>query len=120
PMPPEADPAVDKNKIISHQKIYENDETLNIIVNYFYSGDHGEDVWMSATATANGQSTGYWTYRPARLIKGEHQSSITVGIKEDAPSFHCSDGIVFNMFSKESGMFYTHSVKFNKCWRSAR
>lgn len=110
-------PSYFQNEILAVDVVKEDDAKLFIDVDYYYTGDHGnDDVWIGAITLTNGSSTGYWSYRPMRIRQGRHTVRIKIGMNKDAPDRYQSDHIVISMYRSQQGSFAEKTVQLDKQW----
>lgn len=110
-------PKILESKIISHEIAYDGQDRLGIDVTYYYSGDKGDNAWLSGITLNNGVSTGYWTHYPLHMKNGENTGRITIGLNDKvAPDNHCTNGILFEMYARNISTFHSTEVNYDKCW----
>lgn len=108
-----------ENRIISHDVVHDEKDRLVIDVTYYYSGNKGDNAWLGGITFVNGGSTGFWNYKPFRMERGENTGRITIGInKKVAPEYHCTDSVLFKMYTKDSSPFFTNNIRYDKCWEA--
>lgn len=105
------------SEVISHKIAYDSPKRIGIDVTYYYSGKKGDAAWLSGITLANGKSTGFWAHRPLRMEKGTHTGRISIELNDKAaPEVHCTDGVLFEMYTQTISTFYSTKVAYDKCW----
>ncbi len=88
-------------------------------VDYFYTGDHGNDVAMSAVTAREGRPAPYWGFRPAPVTSGDHRTRVEIGLNSDAPRLHETDRVIFGLYDAHGTTFYEKTFSFKKTWTSS-
>jgi hypothetical protein len=110
------------NDIRNFRVTFESENQLHLTVDYTYSGDHGDNVWIVAGALNNGQPSDWIVSIPVRVQKGSGQTTVklTYGYNDPPPSF-TTDQVRFGMLvgDKTSLPLKTFSSKtfdYAKTW----
>ncbi len=109
-----------QSRIIGYRIEHNAADHLALWIEYYYGGGHGDCVRVGAITKKDGESTGYWTYRPDPVEPGKHWARVLVGINDDAPRVYRSDALQFSMYVCGSAEFLQVTVPFRKTWRRLR
>jgi hypothetical protein len=113
------------NAITSFRVLQHTQQHLVIEVNYSYSGDFGNNVWIGALPVMNQQRNGYFSYYAGGpLLVGRGQTVITIAPQNRLiPRGFTTNQIMFDMYyvdPKPTGpphrIFLTAILPFNKIW----
>jgi hypothetical protein len=88
-------------------------------VTYYYTGDRGEGIGMEAITLLDGQSTGHWGYKPARVALGLNVAIIVLGMSQNAPDTYESNELLVGFFRPRAEVFDERVVPFEKTWLRA-
>ena len=105
-----------QNQVFDFEVISESQDELFIQVDYFYNGKCGKSPFLGVITLKNGKSTGYWVYTSAKIHKGAGSTRVKVGMNDNAPKAYQSDELKFKLSSKECGVFFETSSKYEKKW----
>ena len=92
-------------------------DVVRLRVAYYYTGDRGDAVSIGAITLLEGQSTGYWGYRPHQLMVGFDVAEVRLSMNNDAPDGYRSDAISADMFIHGKNVFRTRAFPYVREWR---
>lgn len=114
---PPTEPPKALDDIRNFQVSFVSDNEINIAVDYTYSSDHGDDVYLGALILDDGQRLrGSW-YRPEHAVRGDGTAEISVGSDCDrleAPA--TTQQIVVLMYVAGESRFSSMIVDYEKTW----
>ncbi len=94
----------------------ESRDELVLAVEYTYSGNHGERVFLSAVMADGGEPSPYYAYGPGRVERGRHRARVTLGMNERAPDIFSTDQIRVAMYVDGGDPFLTRTFRYPKTW----
>lgn len=109
-------PALGKLDIVNQRIHQETNDSAVLLVRYRYDGAVNDNAWISATTFNEGENTGFWSYRPVKLQRGEHEALIHVGMSNESPDKYCSDSFVIKAYIAEKGGFFEKVMPYQRCW----
>ncbi len=99
-----------------HKILHDKPDAILLEVDYFYDGLDEDKVSIGAITLTNGKSNGHWSYRPAKLLRGNNRAQISIGMNDRSPASYCSDAIRLQVYVGGKGTFFQQDVPFEKCW----
>jgi hypothetical protein len=94
----------------------EGNSTVTFDVAYSYSGDHGDNVFLSVVMAEDGNVSAYYGFRPGKLERGRHRTRVELGTSEGAPPLFSTDQIQVAMYVGGQNPFLERSFLFAKTW----
>lgn len=100
-----------------HKILYNNPDSIGVGVDYHYDGLDEDKVWVGGITLSEGKSKGNWSYRPAKLKRGNNIATIQIGMNSESPDEYCSDAIRIQVYEGGKGSFFEKDLAFEKCWK---
>ena len=98
------------------------DDEVELTVDYTYSGDYGDNVFMGAHALQDGETLQWFGYRPAQLTPGSGTATVSLVLLADAesvPSNFTTDQVELDMYVGGGEAFLTQAFDFGNQWVTA-
>lgn len=113
-----ATPATAQDNMIESLSVAEEAPgRITVDVVYRYSGDHGDDVFVSVVMAMNGKTLPYYGYRPGAVRTGHNRTRVELGTSQSAPDLLFSSELVVSMYVGGGETFLTRRFAFAKTWR---
>lgn len=108
--------AAQSNRIESVRIAAETRDTVTLDVVYAYSGDRGNEAFLSARMAHNGKVSSHYGYRPGRVRPGRHRTRVHLGTNEGAPAVFSTNQLLLSMYTGGGGSFLERKYSFAKTW----
>lgn len=95
-------------------------DVIMLDVLYYYTGDHGSETSIGAITRLNGESTGYWAYRPVRLERGLRCARVRLAMNRESPGTYRSDAVEVEMYVHRASTFTERGFPLEHTWRRER
>ena len=95
-------------------------DKVSVRVTYYYTGNRGDGIGMAAITLLNGESTGHWAYRPAKVGVGLNVASIELGMNQSGPDRYDSTELQVGFFVPRAEVFSERTVPFERTWIRGR
>ncbi len=103
--------------ILNFKIISESNNKLVFTVDYAYNSNHGDNVWLGATALQGTNEFLWFSYRPAKAKRGEGTATITLGYDANNPPPSVSTNqIKVEMYVGGEYSFYSKNFDYVKTW----
>lgn len=112
PSPAQGQPS----QIESLSVVSESADAVTLQVVYFYNGDQGSDVFMSAKMVQNGAQSAYYGYRPGAVRRGRNRTRVELNATERAPDLFSTNQIEVGMYVGGGSVFLNRAFTFAKTW----
>jgi hypothetical protein len=96
----------------------EESNTVTFDVAYTYSGDRGDNVFLSVVMAQDGKTSAYYGFRPGQVERGHHRTRVQLGISDSAPPLYSTNQIKVAMYVGGQRPFLERSFLFAKTWSS--
>jgi len=107
------------NQIVSVSVSSETSNQVRLLVTYDYSGDHGNNVFMSAVMANGGQPSPHYAHRPGRVQPGRHRTEVSLSTNQSAPAWFATTQLRVQMYAGGGNAFVTKFFQFPKSWTRA-
>ena len=108
---------VKTDDILNFKIISESNNELVFTVDYAYNSNHGDNVWLGATALQGTNEFLWFSYRPAKAKRGEGTATITLGYDANNPPPSVSTNqIKVEMYVGGGNTFYSKNFDYKKTW----
>jgi hypothetical protein len=97
----------------------EGSNTVTFDVAYSYSGDHGDNVFISVIMAEDGNISAYYGFRPGKVERGRHRARVELGVSDGAPPLFSTNQIQVAMYAGGQNPFFERSFLFPKTWSSS-
>lgn len=109
-----------KTHIVSIDLLQQTPSLATFEVDYYYDGEYGDYVTLSAKTYYENQPTQFSTHTYTRLNTGRNQLTITIGMNEKSPSAYLADQVRFEIHwasEDSSGVLDFNVFEFPKHWK---
>ena len=103
------------SNIIRWKVVTEASHELLLEVEYSYSGEFGENVFLFAEAASYGKAREGFYYRPAKVLRGVHVAQVALGTNGTSAS---TDQLRLGMYVANSYKIVDELVLLKKAWRN--
>jgi hypothetical protein len=110
-------PTQQTNDIRNFRVISVSNNVLRFTVDYTYSGDHRDNIWLGAYALKGDQQLIWFAYSPDRATRGSGSATIELEFGfNNSPSSVTTDQIRVDMYVGGGSGFYTRTFNYTKMW----
>jgi len=103
--------------ILNFKIISESNKELVFTVDYAYNSNHGDNVWLGATALQGTNEFLWFSYRPAKAKRGGGTATVTLGYDANNPPPSVSTNqIKVEMYVGGEYSFYSKNFDYVKTW----
>lgn len=104
------------NRIVSINVASESTNEIVLDVEYNYSGDQGQNVFMSVVMANDGQPSSYFAFGPGSVQTGRHRTRVSLGASQSAPSIFSSNQLIAEMYVGGGKPFQKAAFNYSKTW----
>jgi len=108
------------SRVLAYRIVHDAPDHLALKIQYFYDGVRGENVFIGAITKFQGQSTGFWAYRPDSLLPGRHWAKVVINLSDEAPATHATDEVLMEMYAPGGAPFVSQAVPYRKMWQRVK
>jgi hypothetical protein len=83
---------------------------------YNYTGDQGDNVFMSVMMADNGKTSPHYAFKPGRVERGRRSTQVNLGVSGSAPNLFSTNQIHVAMYVGGRDPFIERSFYFPKTW----
>ena len=105
----------ESNEISNIGVIMNEPDILQVRVDYRYSGDQGEEVFMCGGVDERSRQV-KWTCRPVQLKVGESTAILEFKMSSHAQDSECSKYVFVSIYRGGEEAFYRNYYRYKKAW----
>jgi hypothetical protein len=113
---PISEAEAERNRIFQVSVLSESMNEVTLNVKYYYSGNFGDNVFMSAVMARDGKAIGHFAYKPGKVQVGHGSTKVVLGVDQSAPEQFSSDQLLVSMYKGGGKEFIESLHSFPKTW----